>query len=278
MRRLLILLLLLPLACVSGVRPNHATTGATHGVLLAVGGGGTTDAIVARTLELAGGSDARVLLVPQASSLEDAGARLLEFWREHGATDLHLLDLADAERAHAEISAADFIWFGGGDQNRLMSALRDAEVLGAISERWLAGAVVGGTSAGAAVLSATMIVGGDSADLTNVRAGGTELAAGLGLWDAVIVDQHFLARQRFNRLLAAVLDRSDLVGIGIDECTAVVVHPDGNCEVIGEGGVLIVDARRATQRAHEPGTAHSAEGIALAVYRTGDRFFLTRVH
>jgi cyanophycinase len=247
---------------------------ASPGVLIAVGGGGTTDAIAARALELAGGPGARLLILPQASERPAAGGEEIEYWRARGATDVRVLDLADADRAREEIAAADFLWMSGGDQNTLMSRLSDAGVVEAIRSRWREGAAVGGTSAGAAVLSAAMIVGGDAADLESVRAGGTQLAEGLGLWSEAIVDQHFLERQRANRLLAAILDRPDLVGAGVAERTAVFVHADGRCEVIGDGGVVVLDARGARVGAATPGGAHSATGVRLAIYRNGDSFTL----
>lgn len=248
---------------------------AAKGSLLAVGGGGTTDAIVARAFELAGGKEKRMLIVPQASGSDDAGASSADFWREKGAQDVHVLDLADKDAAIAAIRAAEFVWMPGGDQNRLMEKLRAGGVLDAIRARYQDGALVGGTSAGAAVLSATMIVGGDRADLTAVKGGGTEMEEGLGLWKDALVDQHFLKRQRFNRLLSGVLDYPDLVGVGIDERTGVVRHPDGACEVVGEGGVLVIDARRANRRAPKKGELQSADGLSMSILRAGERFTLS---
>lgn len=255
-------------------RPAPGPDQVPKGRLLAVGGGGTTDAIVARAFELAGGPGKRMLIVPQASESADAGTKSAEFWREKGALDAQVLDLADPARAKVAIAEADFVWMPGGDQKRLMTALQEAGLVEAIRERYRAGALVGGTSAGAAVLSAKMILGGERADLTNVRAGGTEMGEGLGLWVGALVDQHFLKRQRFNRLLAGVLDHPELVGLGIDERTGVVLHPDGACEVVGEGGVLVIDARRATRRPTEKSQVHSADALTMAIHRGGDRFTL----
>ncbi|MBM4061852.1 MAG: cyanophycinase [Planctomycetes bacterium] len=278
MRSLLLLALAIPALLALQEPQAEPAPATTRGRLLAVGGGGTSDTIVARALELAGGAGARMLVVAQASNKTDAGESSAAFWREKGAREVHVLDLADRDRALAEIAKAEFLWMPGGDQNRLVEALRAADVLAAIRARHEAGALVGGTSAGAAVLSAAMIVGGDTAGLEAVRAGGTKLAQGLGLWRDAIVDQHFLKRQRFHRLLAAVLDRPELVGIGIDERTAVVLHPDGTCEVVGDGGVLVVDARAARRSPARDGEVHSASGIALAVHRPGDRFPLRPLH
>jgi cyanophycinase len=270
-----IALLFLTLTCfVSAPSAEERPAPAAKGRLLAVGGGGTTDAIVARALELAGGKEKRVLIVPQASASADAGQSSAEFWREKGALDVQVLALDDREKALAAIRAADFVWMPGGDQSRLMAALREGGVLDAIRARYRDGALVGGTSAGAAVLSATMIIGGERADLTAVKAGGTEMEEGIGVWPNVLVDQHFLKRQRFNRLLSGVLDHPDLVGVGIDERTGVVLHPDGTCEVVGEGGVLIVDARRANRRTAAKGEVHSADALSMSIRRAGEKFTL----
>ncbi len=254
--------------------PARSQAQAPKGWLLAVGGGGTTDVMVTRALELAGGPKVRMLIVPQASGAEDAGTKSLEFWREKGALDVQILDLKDRTKALAAIGVAGFLWMPGGDQNRLMTALREADVIEAIRARYRDGALVGGTSAGAAVLSATMIVGGDRADLTNVKSGGTEMEAGIGLWPDAIVDQHFLKRQRFNRLLSGVLDHPELVGLGIDERTGVILHPDGACEVVGEGSVLVIDARRANCRPAAKAELQSADAMTLAIHRGGERFTL----
>lgn len=262
------LLVLLLAACVAP--PDAATP--RPGALLAVGGGELPLAVAARALELAGGPEARLLILPQASERPEAGAESLAFWRAQGALDARVLDLAEPASALTEIAAADLLWIGGGDQNRFMAALEAAGAVEAVRARWRAGAVVGGTSAGAAVLSGAMIVGGESADLTAVRAGGTVLAEGLGLWPGTIVDQHFFERQRCNRLLAAVLDRPALIGIGIGESTAVVVHGDGRCEVLGVGSVMVLDARRAAVRSVEPGALRTTRGITLDLHRDGDRF------
>ena len=110
----------------------------------------------------------------------------------------------------------------GGDQTRFMKAIEGTGLDEVIRARYRAGAIVGGTSAGAAVISEAMITG--DADLQSLTARKTVIAKGLGLWPEVIVDQHFLKRQRDNRLISAVIDHPTLVGVGIDESTAVIVH------------------------------------------------------
>ena len=154
--------------------------------------------------------------------MADAGDRSVERWRKAGAKEATKVAFADRAAARAAIERATIIWMPGGSQSRFMEAIAGTGLADVIRRRHRAGAVVGGTSAGAAVLSAVMITG--DSDLKSVAAGKTATADGLALWPEVIVDQHFLRRQRANRLIAAVLDRPALVGIGIDEGTAVVVR------------------------------------------------------
>lgn len=238
------------------------------GHLVIAGGGGTAGAITGKALELAGKSEAAVLVVPQASSLPDAGQSSKKMWQDLGAKSVDILKLDDPKNAVEQVRAANLIWIGGGDQNRLMKAIKDTGVPEAIRQRYRDGAVVGGTSAGAAVMSKVMITG--EADLTGVKGGATQTAEGLGLWPHVIVDQHFLKRQRFNRLLSAVIDHPDLVGVGIDEATAVVVT-NGKFEVIGASHALILDARRGATKS-EAGQLSHAAGIRLHLLKPGQTF------
>jgi cyanophycinase len=242
------------------------------------GGGALPEEVAKRTLELAGGKAAKVLTVPLASELPDAAEKAVEFWRKHGAESVTALDVSDPKAAVAAVRAADLIWFGGGDQNRLMARLKGTGVPEAVRERYAAGAVVGGTSAGAAAMSRRMITG--DADNERVAAGDTKTAEGLALWPEAIVDQHFLRRGRFNRLLSAVLDAPDLVGVGIDESTAAVVTDGGRTvQAVGKGGVLIIDARKTRppdSKAGEPSSTGAGAGASLHLLRPGQRFDLSR--
>lgn len=232
---------------------------------MAVGGGGTTHEIVARTLELAGGRDAVVVVLPQSSELPDAGDSSVKMWLDAGARKATKIDFKDAG-AKAALESASLIWIPGGDQNRFMKAIDGTGLDDVIRARNRAGAVVGGTSAGAAVLSAAMITG--EADLQSLASGKTVLAKGLGLWTEGIFDQHFLRRQRNNRLLSAVLDNPKMVGVGIDEATAVILH--GNrLEVVGRSAVVVFDARRASVRPSQPGDPVAATGMTTSVLREG---------
>jgi cyanophycinase len=246
---------------------------APKGTLVAVGGGSTIPAITRRTLDLAGGAKAKVLVVPQASERADAGSSSAAMWRDLGVQNVSVLELQDAAAAVQSIRSADLIWMPGGDQNRLMRTLATTGVPDAIRERYRAGATVGGTSAGAALLSHVMITG--QADLERIRRGATQTADGLNVWPNAIVDQHFVRRQRFIRLLSAVIDRPQLVGVGIDESTAAIVR-GSVLEVVGAGQVLVIDGRSASIPAANPGDLSSATGMRLHVLTSGMTFDLER--
>lgn len=194
-----------------------------RGHLLVVGGGRVPPAARDEALRLAGGRPARVLVVPHASARPEAGREAAALWP---ADHVSILDLSDPR-----VESADLIWIGGGDQNRLMKALRGTGIPEAIRKRHREGAVVGGTSAGAAALSLVMLTGGEPAT-----------AEGLGLWPEAIIDQHFLRRGRLPRLLDALRDHPKLLGVGIDECAAVLVSR-GRLRVYGESAVVLVRGR-----------------------------------
>lgn len=221
-----------------------------EGWLVIVGGGGTTQSIQERTIELAGGQQAKVVVFPQASELPETGPEVCQMWKERGAASAVVADPGQEEEALRLVAQADLIWFPGGVQTRLMDAL-GPNLPAAIRARYRQGAVVGGTSAGAAVMSEVMITGeiegGDEQDngLNFVRSQTVETKRGLGMLDWAIVDQHFLRRRRFHRLLSSVMDHPHLVGIGVDERTAAIVQGT-RVEALGEGQVLIVDPRDAS--------------------------------
>lgn len=260
------------------------------GYLLIVGGGPIPDPIFERFVALAGGPGrARIVIFPMASEYPDAGLELAEDFRKLGASAQRLVltrGQADAEEAGRSLDGVTGIWFGGGDQAKLTAALSHTRVEAAIRERYVAGAVIGGTSAGAAVMSTPMLTGDelkpggdrppakDSSDayLTIAREN-VVTVEGFGLLPGAIVDQHFLRRRRNNRLLSVVLEHPDLVGVGIDESTAVEVGPDGFWHVLGESVAVVYDARQA--RITPPSAAPlGADGIRVSVLPAGSTYDL----
>jgi cyanophycinase len=248
-----------------------ALASAQGGALVVVGGGTTGPEIVSKTLALAGGKNAIVAVLPQSSADADAGDSSVSMWLQAGAHEAANVAFSDPQAA-AALRRATLIWIPGGDQNRFMTAIDGTRLAEVIRERHRAGVTVGGTSAGAAVIAETMFTG--DADLKSLTAGATVTAKGLGLWPEVLIDQHFLKRQRGNRLISAVLDHPSLVGVGIDESTAVVVR-EGSFEVIGKSSVVVVDGRGATIHKTAAGSPVSGRGLKLSVLHAGEKFSLT---
>jgi cyanophycinase len=260
---------------------------AARGHLLIVGGGPIPDAILQRFVALAGAGQARIAVFPMASEDADAGIELTEDFRNLGASAERIVlthEQADTEAAAKRLEGVTGIWFGGGDQVRLTGALRGTRTEGAIKERFRAGAVVGGTSAGAAVMSSPMITGDekkpggdrplakDSPDAwITIARDDVATVDGFDLIPGAIVDQHFVRRRRNNRLLSVVLEHPERVGVGIDESTALEVSPDGSWRVLGASVAVVFDARSARIT---PPTAKSlgAEGVRLSVLPAGSRF------
>jgi cyanophycinase len=224
--------------------------------LVIVGGGDRPPEALARFVDWAGGASSRILVIPWASGepAESCEAILSELRPHapgeatcgaHATLDAHgkAAPLGEAEKASAlgQLSRATGVFFTGGDQARIMDVLADRELLAAVKARFAAGAVFGGTSAGAAVMSARMITG--EGDFTVIDGDEVEQRPGLGFVEGVIVDQHFVKRQRENRLFGLVLKHPEERGVGIDEDTALLVTGGRYAEVVGRGPVVLVDAK-----------------------------------
>ncbi|MDP6368506.1 MAG: cyanophycinase [Planctomycetota bacterium] len=241
------------------------------GSLVVAGGGDLGDEVYSRCVELARerwpGIALDVVVLPQASRREGAGSETVPRWLAAGASSARVWDDLSLEGAREAMAQAEVVWFTGGSQRRLMSALQGGQALDLIRARQSAGCLVGGTSAGAAVMSATMISGEPQPG--PLRFGAMEAYSGLGLWPEVIVDQHFSERGRFDRLLTAVLDQPQLLGVGISEGTAVLVH-DNRLEVIGAGLVTLIDAQGAAVGAGVTAELQTARGVSVTILKAGD--------
>jgi cyanophycinase len=222
---------------------------APRGHLVLIGGGEKPAEAMRKFVELAGGPQALIVAIPTASKEPDTGAYYVKLFKEeHGCTNVVALEVkkkADAMRTdYAEIAGrATGIFFGGGDQIRITNALLGTPVGTAIADAFARGAVIGGTSAGTACQSNPMITG--EGDFKVIRANSVELWQGLGFFRGVVVDQHFIARQRFNRLFSVILEHPDLLGVGVDEDAAVWVRPDDTFQVLGTSCVMVLDAKGA---------------------------------
>lgn len=224
------------------------------GRLLVIGGNEdkTGECRILRTfVRLAGGRSARIVILTTATELpREVGSEYRAIFERLGAKTVRVLyadtrEEASSKEVASAIGAASGIFLTGGDQLRLTSILGGSEADRSILRSFRRGAIVAGTSAGASAMAGTMIVSGDSAD-TATRAA-VSMAQGMGLVENVVIDQHFAQRGRMNRLLAAVAQNPHLLGIGIDEDTALLIEPNGRCRVIGSQSVTVLDGRAIKQ-------------------------------
>ena len=228
--------------------PSRIPDGATRGWIIPIGGAENKENdrhILERFVRVSGGSDADIIVIPTASRLAETGPRYERVFRDIGAARVTSMDF-DTRRDCQEsgrlrrLEDATGIFFTGGNQLRLTTLLGGTPVAKLIRARNAHGVAVGGTSAGASILSEHMIAFGDEG--SSVISGSVRLAPGLGLTNRFIIDQHFRQRDRLGRLLTALAYNPFAIGIGLDEDTAAFIGPDETVEIEGSGGVTIVDA------------------------------------
>jgi cyanophycinase len=256
----------------------------TKGHLVIIGGGRIYSNILQRFVELAGGAaHARIIVIPMASSDPvDSGHSQVEEFKSLGVTDVKAVlvrrEQATSPEVLASLDPATGIFFTGGDQARLATNLVGTAVQQKLLALYNRGSVIGGTSAGAAIMSEVMITGDQQLHpqakdgFTTIEKGNVVTTAGLGFLTNAIVDQHFIARKRENRLFGLILEHPNLLGIGIDEDTAVIVAPDGTLEVIGERSVMIFDARRSPPCKVDSHSNLAGRNVSTHLLVAGDRF------
>ena len=228
--------------------PSKPVNGEQRGWIIPIGGAEDKDAnpsILQRFVELCGGSEADIVVIPTASRLKDTGPRYEELFRGMGVAQVEVLDFdtrrdCQEEGRLARLARASGIFFTGGNQLRLSTILGGTHVARTIRLRNAQGVTVAGTSAGAGFLSEHMIAFGSEG--SSPRASSVRLAPGLGLTNRFVIDQHFRQRDRLGRLTAALAYYPFAIGIGLDEDTAEFLSPDDTLEVEGSGAVTVVDA------------------------------------
>src|SRR6202790_727744 len=228
--------------------PSKIPHGESRGWIVPIGGAENKENdrhILERFVRVSGGADADIVVIPTASRMHETGARYEQLFSDLGAAKVTVMDF-DTRRDCQEpgrlrrVEGASGIFFTGGNQLRLTTLLGGTPVAKLIRVRNARGVTVGGTSAGASILSEHMIAFGDEGSA--VISGSVRLAPGLGLTNRFIIDQHFRQRDRLGRLITALAYNPFAVGIGLDEDTAAFIGPDETIEVEGSGGVTVVDA------------------------------------
>lgn len=199
---------------------------------------------------------------------------------EMGVKNINILNVKERsdseEQSNIEmIEKASVIFFTGGDQLRITSFIGGTKLYNSIKNRYVNGCTLVGTSAGASVMSDTMIVSGP--DEESPRKCTLKMAPGLGLIKGVIIDQHFAQRGRIGRLLVGIAENPQSIGIGIDEDTAIIVNEAGDLKVIGSGAVYVIDGSRITNTnvsEEHPDDILSIYNVLLHVLKSGDKFSL----
>ena len=229
------------------VSPSPERNGHERGYVIPIGGAEErtgSPTVLKRFIKLCGGKKARIVIIPTASELPDTGEKYIEIFHNIGvdnATSITINERAETSREDylEALDQADGIFITGGNQLRLSTILGGTEVAKKIRRLNAKGVHVAGTSAGAAIMPEHMIAGGSMGAIPS--ADGVNLAPGLGLTNDLLIDQHFSQRDRLGRLLTAISYNPFLLGVGIDEDTAIFIDAKQCFEVVGSGAVTIID-------------------------------------
>lgn len=275
----------------NGDRGNDVMPGAVDGApvrpgrLLIIGGSeDREDArdILERFIDLCGGPASRIAVITAASKI---GELVWEVYRDaftklgaHNCVPIHIDSRAGASdpAALAAVAGADGVFMTGGDQKRLLSLVGASPLSDAMHAALARGACVAGTSAGASAMSDDMLAYGRAHG--NPVKGTVGVSTGFGFLQGVIIDQHFSQRRRLSRLLTAVAQNTDLMGIGIDEDTALLIEAGKGIEVMGDGAVTVVDGRGMVSNIDSISTRRIPEmlDIRMHILPAGARHALAR--
>ncbi|HEY4733767.1 MAG TPA: cyanophycinase [Gemmatimonadaceae bacterium] len=199
-----------------------------------------------------------------------------------GMRHIHHLYVESREEARDEsklriLRDADAVFFTGGDQLKITSQIGDTPIFSRVHEIYNAGGVIAGTSAGASVMTETMMVAGNG-DKSHRIGSMLKLAPGFGLLPGVIVDQHFAERGRIGRMLGAIAQNPRMLGIGLDEDAGILVRR-GRFQVVGSGAVYVVDGSKVSfSNVNEarPDDPLCIYGVKLHVLNQSDSFDLNK--
>ncbi len=261
--------------------PAPSTENSQRGYIIPIGGAeeklGNPE-ILDRFVSLCGGTDARISIIPTASQLEDTGRNYEKLFRKLGCKHARVLAFESREDCQssedlAYIDKSHGVFMTGGNQLRLSTTLGGTEVAQRIRRRNAEGMHVAGTSAGAAFMPEHMIAGGYEGSTPSPDM--VTMAPGLGLTNKFIIDQHFRQRDRLGRLLTALAYNPFAVGLGLDEDTAAFISPDESLEVVGSGGITLIDPTHLSYSSMDKarrGDPVSLLDVKLHILISGGRF------
>lgn len=261
-------------------RANEKHTG-IRGSLFIIGGGSRPDNLVNRMIDEAGLREGGyVVILPMSSSVPDSAiVWASEQFLKNGISNVTGFNFLPEQNPPLQwidsLKNASLIYISGGDQNRFMAVTGENEIENAIWSAFKNGAMIAGTSAGAAVMSELMITGDElrypdyTSTFRTIESENIKLGRGLGLINTAIIDQHFVWRSRHNRLLTAIIEHPDLMGIGIDESTAILVR-GSKAEVVGNSQVMVFRNPKKSQK--EKNTKLGARNLTIDIYLPGEKF------
>ncbi len=261
--------------------PSNHSQGTDRGYIIPIGGAEEkfhNTAILDRFIDVCGGRSARMAIIPTASELEDTGRNYEKLFRKIGIRHAKVLNILTREDCHQSeftdyIEKSDGVFMTGGNQLRLSTTLGGTPVAQSIRRSNARGLHVAGTSAGAAFMPEHMIAGG--AEGSTPSPDMVTLAPGLGLTNNFVIDQHFRQRDRLGRLLTALAYNPFAVGIGLDEDTAAFIRPGDSLEVVGSGGITIIDPGKLSYSSMDRargGEPVSLIDVTLHILIAGGRF------
>ncbi len=252
-----------------------------QGYIIAIGGAENKKRkpqILKRFTDLCAQGKGHIAIIPTASELDETGAQYQKVFHQLGAKRTDVLNIkrridCESPSILKMMSSIDGVFITGGDQSRLAQVMGGTSLIEAMKQENLHGLHIAGTSAGAAFISKTMIARGKSG--ITPQSGMVEISKGSGLSHELIIDQHFRQRHRLGRLVAAVAQNPEKVGIGLDEDTAIFIDNGNKFEVVGSGWVTIVDPTAMELceiNSSKLKQKLSVEGLKMHLLTSGDQF------
>lgn len=252
------------------------------GKLFIIGGGKRSDAMMTQLVNLSDLQKKDYIVVLPMSS-EEPDSAYIYFKKQFKKLTPNPIIMLNFDKTTAtnkvlndSLQNAKLIFISGGDQSRFMNVVKNTPIYTAIHRAYENGSTIAGTSAGAAVMCEHMITGNQkleskySETFNNIRYDNLETTTGLGLVKNVIIDQHFLKRSRYNRLLSALVEFPTHIGIGVDESTALIVR-NKEIEIVGESEVIVVKKPKGIAKSKKENLV-SIKSLEMAVYTEGQKF------
>ena len=276
--------ILLALAVLMSMTSFQTFAQAPKGHLVIIGGGTRTPQIMNRYFDLAGGKDAKFLVITTAGhkTPQIDGEEALVEYEGYGVKNVKWVaptrkEADDPKFVKKYLKGVTGVFFTGGLQGRIIDTLRGTEMHKALMSMYENdGIVIGGTSAGAGMMPDPMIAGGrklksGEKHISDIKSGNARIKPGMGFLKNAIIDQHFVKRARENRMFSAAMDCPDVTTFGIDEATAMVVSNGTDVEVIGESTVMVVEVEASAIKKDKNGN-YGCSGMTVRMLVDGDTY------